>query len=98
MRMLLLLMVTCLGYAMENSPPTQAINAAHEQQPLLNVHGNEENLIRGAIIHCADHYAGAVICCGSMLCMGGIVVLGCWHAGGASAIKASRAVVVGAMQ
>jgi hypothetical protein len=96
MRLLLLLAVGCIGYAMENNPPA-AINTANEQQPLLNIQLNRENPIRQAAIDCADRYGGIGIVCCSLLCIGGLVGVGCWHAGAVGAAKASS-VVVGTMQ
>jgi hypothetical protein len=83
MRFLLLLSVTCVGYAMEN----QTIN---EGQLLIGV--RQENPIRNAAQHCCDHHGGTLVMCSVLTCIGGFVGIGCWHAGGVGAAKSAGAI------
>lgn len=88
MRILLLLSITCMGYAMENG----AINHDGEDQPLFHFQQREENLCCRNARWCCDHHGGTLIVCGSLLCVGGFGGLACWAAGGAKAIKASSVI------
>lgn len=84
MRIVLLLSVTCMGYAMEN----QAIN--REERPLIQV--QQEHPVQDAMTHCRDYHCGKLIMCGVLTCAGGLVGAGCWYAGGIDALRASSAV------
>jgi hypothetical protein len=83
MRIVLLLSVTCMGYAMEN----QAIN---ETRPLIGPH--QENTIQSTVQHCCDYHGGKLLLCGVLTCIGGLAGAGCWHAGGIEAAKAASAI------
>lgn len=92
-RFLLLLSVTCMGYAMNNGRFADAINGPqyNENQRLLNRQRDQENCVQAAVRYCTDRRAGALIVCGNCLCAG-LIGVACWHAGCVDAGQASRIV------